>query len=146
MRRNFCADLKESNVALVNEQYTADCMSYQFVVNPNQRQYHVEGRRQATPIKDPLVSVPLATLSLPAKPDVKPDEKPDANGYPCAKKPSGNEDDANLPIYRSAQNDQTGESNLSVPATDIEKGNEIVQDALDKAIEESKAVKDLVCS
>lgn len=119
-------------------------MSYQFVVNPNQRQYRVEGQPQNVTVEDPLVLAPLATTSLLPKPDSQPDERHDENGPPRVQKTSGNEGDPNPPIYQGAQNDQTG-GNHPVSATGITKCNEIAADALDEAIEESKAVKDLVC-
>lgn len=146
LRRNATADSNEPDVAVVIEQYTADCMSYQFVVNPNQRQYYIEGQREALSIKDPLVSAPSATTSLPPKPDGKPGKKPELRGNPCVQNLTGNEGNANLSTNERAQNDRTAEVTRPVPTTGSGKCNEIVQDALDEAIEESKAVKDLVCS
>lgn len=128
-----------SDVAIVTEQYTADCMSYQFVVNPNQRQYHVEGQRQAVSIKDPLVPAPSTTLPLHSKSD----NKPDGNCHPCVQKSSGNEGNANPPIHQSTQTDQTGERPRPVRATGTGKCNETVRDALDEAMEEAKAAEHL---
>lgn len=145
LRRNNSADFNESDVAIVNEKYTADCMSYQFVVNPDQRQYHVEGQRQAVSTMETLVSAPLAAPSFPPKPNGKPNERPDDNDHPCVQKSSANEVVANVPIHQNAQNDRTREGSGPVTATGIGKCNETFQDALDKAIEESKATKDLVC-
>ena len=121
-------------------------MSYQFVVNPNQRQYHVEGQRQAVSTMETLVPAPLAAPSFPPKTNGKPNERPDDNGHPCVQKSSANEVVADLPNHQNAQKDRTTEWTGSVTATGIGKCNEIFQDALDKAIEESKATKDLVCS
>lgn len=120
-------------------------MSYQFVVNPNQRQYDVEGQRQAVSTKEPLLSAPLSMPSFLPKPNGKPNERPDDNCHPCVQKSSANEVAANQPIHQNAQNDRTREWTGPVTATGIGKCNEIFQDALDEAIEESKATKDLVC-
>ena len=136
------ADFNESNIAIVNEQYTADCLSYQFVVNPNQRQYRVEGQEEVVSTKDPLVSAPVATSSLPPQSDCKPDD----NYQPCTQKPSGEEGGADPPVYQSPQNHNASESHRPVIRAGIEKSKEDGQDALDEAIEELKAVKDLVCS
>lgn len=105
----------------------------------------MEGQPQNVTIEDPLVSAPLATTSLLPKPDCKPGERHDDNGPPCVQKISGNEGNANLHINQGAQDDQTG-GNRPVSPIGIIKCNEIAADALDEAIEESKAVKDLVCS
>lgn len=121
-------------------------MSYQFVVNPNQRQYYIEGQREALSIEGPLVSAPSATTTLPPKPDGKPGKKPELRDNPCVQNITGNEGNANLSTNQRAQNDQTAEVTRPIPTTVSGKYNEIVQDALDEAIEESKAVKDLVCS
>ena len=145
LRRNNSADFNKSDVAIVNEQYTADCISYQFVVNPNQRQYHVEGQRQAVSTMETLVSAPLAAPSFPPKPNGKPNERPDDNGHHCVQKSSANEVVADLHIHQNARNDRIREWTGPVTATGTGKCNEIFQDALDKAIEESKATKDLVC-
>ena len=92
-----------------------------------------------------LVSAPLAAPSSPPKPNGKPNERSDDNGHPCGQKSSANEVVPDLPIHQNAQNDRTREQTGPVTATGIERCNKIFQDALDKAIEESKATKDLVC-
>ncbi|MCJ1461503.1 hypothetical protein MMC07_000100 [Pseudocyphellaria aurata] len=135
------------DIAVVTEQYTADCMSYQFIVNPKQRQYHVEGQLQAVSIEDPPVLAPSMKPSLPPKPDSKPvgklDEKPDDHGSSGLHNISAKVGDANPPIFQKAPNDQTGERTRPVPATGVGKYNDTVQDALDKAIDEAKAIQDL---
>lgn len=102
----------------------------------------MEGQEEAVSTKDPLVSAPVATPSLPPQPGCKPDD----NYQPCAQKPSGEEGGADPPVYQSLQSHHASESHRPVIQAGIEKSNEDVQDALDEAIEELKAVNDLVCS
>lgn len=92
-----------------------------------------------------LVSAPLAAPSFPPKPIGKSNERPDDNGHSYVQESSANEVVPDLPIHQNAQNDRTREETGPVTATGIERCNETFQDALDKAIEESKATKDLVC-
>lgn len=139
-RRYFSADFKKPDIAVVTEQYTADCMSYQFIVNPNQRQYHVEGQPQVVWIEDPTVSAPSIKSSIPPKPDGKPDgrldERPDDDGYSCVHNNSVKGGNGDLPIFQKAKDDQTRGRT---------RPDDIVQDALDEAIDEAKAIQDLVC-
>lgn len=123
-------------MAVVNELYPSECIQYQMLVNPSQRLYHVQGFQeklkpeQGRSFETPSIeSLPLKSRKSAAKPSQTPTrtEASDQNQVdgPCAV------DATTCPV-------------LEAPVSPCPILDNQLPDALDKAIEETLAVKDLV--
>ncbi|KAI4137166.1 MAG: hypothetical protein LQ341_005254, partial [Variospora aurantia] len=124
-----------SNMAVVNELYPSECIQYQMLVNPSQRLYQVQGfKEKLKPEKGrsfetpSIESRPLKSRKSVAKPSQTPTrtEASDQNEVdrPCA----------------------VGATTCPVPEAPVSPYPRLdnrLPDALDKAIEETLAVKDL---
>ncbi|KAI4284933.1 MAG: hypothetical protein L6R35_004770 [Caloplaca aegaea] len=123
------------SMAVVNELYPSECIQYQMLVNPSQRLYHVQGFQeklkpeQGRSFETPSIeSLPLKSRKSAAKPSQTPTrtEASDQNQVdgPCAV------DATTCPV-------------LEAPVSPCPILDNQLPDALDKAIEETLAVKDL---
>lgn len=129
----FC----QSNMTLVNELYPAECIQYKAVVNPDQRPYHVQGfREKPAPQREASVET-SSTKSLSLKPEKGRAKQPSET--PTRTEPS-EQNSLDGPI--------TAETNIGglpeAPVHQEPKLQDRIPDALDMAIEETLAVKDLV--
>lgn len=115
-------------------------MSYQFVVNPNQAQYLVDGHPRARSVEDLAVPAPLVAQSLLPKPS-------DDNNHSSPPNPSETDENASNSKCMGPYIDEAAQLNEEIPMSFVEFSENIQdQDALDKAIQEARAVKDLVSS
>ncbi|KAL8986939.1 MAG: hypothetical protein Q9177_003804 [Variospora cf. flavescens] len=125
-----------SNMAVVNELYPSECVQYQMLVNPSQRLYQVQGfQEKLKPEKGrsfetpSIESLPLKSRKSVAKPSQTPTrtEASDQNEVdrPCAV------DATTCPVPEA-------------PVSPYPRLDNRLPDALDKAIEETLAVQDLV--
>ncbi len=124
-----------SAVTLVNEDYPADCIKYRFVVNPNQVLYHVKGHQQALRSYQPSTPAPSSDTSLSLK-------RSRREIIQQAQTPSRTEESEHDP---SGQRHASEEAHVDSQITEAthNKLNKDDRDALDEAIEEARAVKDL---
>ena len=124
-----------SDTTLVNEVYPADCIKYRFIVNPNQVLYHVKGHQQAIRSAQPSVSVTLPEMSL----SLKPSRRELVQQAQTLSRTEGSEQGSLGPIPASNEPHVTSH----IAEATYTKLDECEQDALDEAIDEARAVKDL---
>lgn len=122
-------------MAVVNEDFTADCMAYQFIVNPQQTRYYLEGQKQVMIAQKPA-PIPQITEQIFAGAESDNDHAP--------KKETTRLDENSRISARLSPEPQEPSSFMQKP--DLGERTGASRDALDEAIEEAKAVKDLVCS
>ncbi|KAL8761219.1 MAG: hypothetical protein Q9184_002651 [Pyrenodesmia sp. 2 TL-2023] len=125
-----------SSMILVNELYPAECIQYQAVVNPDQRLYHVQGvQEKPAPQRGASADV-SSTKSLSLKPEKG-----------TAKQPSQTPKRTTPSQQNSLDGPTTAETNTpAIPETPVHLEPKLQYrppDELDKAIEETLAVKDL---
>ena len=126
-------------MVVVNEDFTADCMAYQFIVNPQQTRYYLEGQKQIM-IAQKSVPAPQIIESKPAR--VKGD-----NDHAFEKEISRLEEDSRIATRPSPEFNKAEEPGNFMQKSDHHmECTGVNRNALDEAIEEAKAVKDLVCS
>ena len=124
-----------SDTTLVNEVYPADCIKFRFVVNPNQILYHVKGHQQVAKALQPLESAQSSEISLPLKLGRR-------ELIQQAQTPSRTEEsEPNTLGWRDVSN-QAHVGSPVIEAT-YTKPDGTDHDALDEAIQEARAVKDL---
>lgn len=127
----------QSSIVVVNELYPVECIQFQMLVNPDQRLYQVQGRQEKSAPEQDRSIESSSTKSLPLKPEKSANNQP--NETPTRTEPSEKSsiDQPSDEVYicRSSSNPPT-----QLPP---ELGDR-APDALDKAIEETLAVKDLV--
>ena len=124
-----------SDVALVNEVYPADCIKYRFVVNPNQILYHVKGHQQAIRSAQSSSSLTSPEMSL----SLKPSRRELVQQAQTPSKTEGSEQGSLGPIPASNEPHVTSH----ITEATYTRPDECEQDALDEAIDEARAVKDL---
>ncbi|KAL8649446.1 MAG: hypothetical protein Q9226_005575 [Calogaya cf. arnoldii] len=128
-----------ANIAVVNENYPAECIEYRTVVNPDQVLYHVRGRPRKVVAEQKDRSEDSTVNSLP----LKPGKRAIADPSPT---PSRTEASEQLPAHCHTAVDTV----VCTPPTETHRtGSEprnAPADALDEAIEEMRAIKDLVSS
>ncbi|KAI4168532.1 MAG: hypothetical protein LQ343_006318 [Gyalolechia ehrenbergii] len=126
----------QSSIVVVNELYPVECIQFQMLVNPDQRLYQVQGRQEKSAPEQDRSIESSSTKSLPLKPEKSANNQP--NETPTRTEPSEKSsiDQPSDEVYicRSSSNPPT-----QLPP---ELGDR-APDALDKAIEETLAVKDL---
>ncbi|KAL8946019.1 MAG: hypothetical protein Q9222_007526, partial [Ikaeria aurantiellina] len=125
-----------SEIVVVNDLYPAECIEYRILANPNQRQYQLKGEPQK-PTKAPeeaTTSSPPPSLALVAKKRAVTHRQ---QSPPRAELSEQDSDDPPSDI----DDDVPSPSNRPVESL---KSQTRAPDALDKAIEETVAVKDLV--
>ncbi|KAI4120904.1 MAG: hypothetical protein LQ338_006691 [Usnochroma carphineum] len=123
-----------SSITLVNELYPAECIQYQTLVNPDQRLYQVQGFQDKPAPKQPQ-NFESSPQSLPLKPQKR------ANNHP-SQTPSRTVPSEESSVDRPPV---AGTTRL-IPETPVRPAPKLPNrppDALDKAIEETLAVKDL---
>lgn len=125
-------------MAVVNEDFTADCMAYQFIVNPQQTRYYLEGQKQ----------IMIAQKSVPAPQIIepKPARAKGDNDHAFEKMTSRFEEDSRIATRPSPEFNKAEEPGNFMQKSDHTERTGAKRNALDEAIEEAKAVKDLVCS
>ena len=114
-------------------------MSYQFVVNPNQAQYVVDGHHKARPVEDVVTSSPSVAKSL--LPEIS-----DENGHSSLQNTSETGGNAPSSNWVGPCIDEAAHFNEQIPRSSLVEPSENNQDALDKSIQEARAIKDLVRS
>lgn len=135
-------------MTLVTENYTADCMSYHVIVNPNQFQYYVKGYQRTL-----AENTPLPPQVNDAPPSRVRSDKPVGKHVDGStskfnkKKPYHQIQEA--PIVESAPSSTKifradVPFNKKISELAFRQCENIAEDALDQAIREAKAVKDLV--
>lgn len=123
---------------MVTEDYLADCISYQLVLNPNQAKYHVEGYQ------------PAATAATPDRypNDVPPATEPISSRRVtqdlCLQSQMEAHMDTNLAITSHNLKVVKKSPLDNSDAVDLPTSNKSTLDALDVAMQETLAVKDLV--
>ena len=132
------AHLSQSNMAVVNEDFTADCMAYQFIVNPQQTKYYLEGQKQVMISQKPA-PVPQITESKSTRA-----EGDSANV--SERKITALDENLRISTHPSPEFNEAEEPSSFVLKPDLVERAGASRNALDEAIEEAKAVKDLVCS
>ncbi|KAL8997995.1 MAG: hypothetical protein Q9169_002835 [Polycauliona sp. 2 TL-2023] len=125
-----------ADIAVVNEHYPAECMQYRMLVNPDQVLYHVRGCPLKVVEEPKDTSADVAAESLPLKTEKR------ANNEPS---PTPSRNDASEQSL--VQNPGVVDTILDTPARETHRPSSGVRDrpadALDEAIEEMLAVKDL---
>lgn len=125
-------------MVVVNEDFTADCMAYQFIVNPQQKRYYLEGQKQIM-IAQKSVPAPQIIESKPARPKGDHD-------HAFEKDISKLKEDSRIATRPSPKFNKAEEPGNFMLKSDHMERTRANRNALDEAIEEAKAVKDLVCS
>ncbi|KAL8898505.1 MAG: hypothetical protein Q9207_006660 [Kuettlingeria erythrocarpa] len=127
----------QSSMTLVNELYPSECIQYKAVVNPDQRIYHVQGFREKPAPQREGSAETSSTKSLSLKPEKGRAKQPSET--PTRTEPS-EPNSLDRPI--------TAETNIrGLPEAPVRQEPKLqgrVPDALDIAIEETLAIKDLV--
>ena len=121
---------------LVNEVYPSDCLTYRFLVNPNQRYYHVEGQEVARAAPNSSTSPASSETSLQVKSDTRKGVQPQQSSSKAEGSDQFSCSQSKDRIINPAIGQQLDKT-LTVPPKPAE-------NALDEAIEETKAVQDLV--
>ena len=124
-----------SDVTLVSEVYPADCIKFRFVVNPDQILYYVKGHQKAVKTAQLSGSVPSLETSLVLKPSRR-------ELFQQAQTPSRTEGSEQGSLGLIPTSNELQVTRHAAEAT-YAKPDGDDQDALDEAIEESRAVKDL---
>lgn len=124
-----------SDISLVNEVYPSDCIKYRFAVNPKQVLYHVKGHPQVAEPSEPSVPAPSSESSLSLKLGKR-------ELIQQAQTPSVTEESEHSPMAWRHVSDETHVDLQNTEKT-YTKPDENNYDALDEAIEEARAVKDL---
>ncbi|KAL9604499.1 MAG: hypothetical protein Q9219_000464 [cf. Caloplaca sp. 3 TL-2023] len=124
-----------SSMVLVNELYPSECIQFQMLVDPDQYMYYVQGHKeQVAPAQDGT-SKTSSPKSLPLK--LAKQATRQQSQVTVQTEPSG-PDPSNQPSVEDVINQQP-----KMAVDDPPKPQDRVSDALDKAIEETIAVKDL---
>ncbi|KAL8929939.1 MAG: hypothetical protein Q9208_001083 [Pyrenodesmia sp. 3 TL-2023] len=125
-----------SSMTLVNELYPAECIQYHALVNPDQRLYHVQGFQEKPAAQREPTFETSSTKPLSLKPEKG-----------TAKQPSQTPTRTQPSEQNSLDAPTTAETNTrAIPETPVHlqrKRQNQPPDELDKAIEETLAVKDL---
>lgn len=124
-----------SDITLVNEVYPADCIKYRFAVNPKQIMYHVKGHQQAAEPPQSSIPAPSSEDSLSLKLGRR-------EMIQQAQTPSVAEEGEHNPMDWKHVSDEKRPDIQNTEKT-YTKPDENNHDALDEAIEEARAVKDL---
>lgn len=125
-------------MAVVNEDFTADCMAYQFIVNPQQTRYYLEGQKQIMTAQE--------SVQAPQIIEPKPARAEGDNDHAFEKETSRLEEDSRIATRPSPGFNKAEELGNFMQKSDHMKRTGANRNALDEAIEEAKAVKDLVYS
>ena len=130
--------ISQADAAVVNEDYPADCIKYQALVNPDQVMYHIRGRPSNVVKEQEDTTAVVAAESLP----LKPEKRANTESSPT---PSHTEPSEQLSAQKPAVVIDTvaciPPSNQEAPGSRLQNKP---ADALDEAIDEMLAVKDLV--
>ncbi|KAL8839079.1 MAG: hypothetical protein Q9170_001861 [Blastenia crenularia] len=127
----------QSSMVVVNELYPAECIQFQMLVNPNQRAYQVQGRQEKS-IPNQKENMIASTKSLPLKPEKGVTNQPGQT--PTRTEPSQQSSGEQPPAENI-----TSSSPLIAPGDILPslESQDRLPDALDEAIQETIAVKDL---
>lgn len=125
-------------MAVVNEDFTADCMAYQFIVNPQQTRYYLEGQKQ--------VMIAQKPAPVPQIAEQKPAGAEGGNDHAPEKETTRLDENSRIPARSSPKYNEAQEPSSFIQKPDLVERTGANRNALDEAIEEAKAVKDLVCS
>lgn len=115
---------------MVNDVYPSDCITYRFLVNPNQQLYRVKGHQQSEIIQRPSSPVSSSSASLVLKP-----AKGKLVQHPQT--PCRAEESEQLLMYQQR-------ARIVAEQGTSTKLSKYTQDVLDEAIEEVKEFRDLV--
>lgn len=113
-------------------------MAYQFIVNPQQTRYYLEGQKQVM-MAQKSPSVPQITEPEPARAESDNDQVPE-------KETSRLNENPRISTLPSPEFNETEESSNFMQKPNLVESTGANRNALDEAIEEAKAVRDLVCS
>lgn len=129
-----------SGIVVVNEIYPAECIQFQMLVNPDQRLYQIKGRQEKpAPGRKRSIENP-STISLPLKPNKILNSQP-------SQTPKRIEPNVIGSLDQPPDEAEVGHTSPQAPYQPPLDSRDRSPDALDKAIEETLAVKDLVsCS
>lgn len=125
-------------MAVVNEDFTADCMAYQFIVNPQQTRYYLEGQKQVMIAQKPA---PLPQIAEPNFAGARGD-----NDHAPKQETTRLDENSCISARLSPEYNEAQEPSSFMQKPDLVERIGADRNALDEAIEEAKAVKDLVCS
>lgn len=125
-------------MAVVNEDFTADCMAYQFIVNPQQTRYYLEGQKQ--------VMIASKPTPIPRIAEQKSAGAGGDNDHAPKKETTGLDENSRISACSNPEFNEAQELNSFMQKSDLVERTGANRNALDEAIEEAKAVKDLVCS
>lgn len=127
-------------MAVVNEDFTADCMAYQFIVNPQQTRYYLEGQKQVL-----IAQIPAP---VPQTIEPKPARAEGDNNHAPGKETSRLDENPRISTRPSHELNKTEEPSNFMQKKNFTEPTGANRNALalEEAIEEAKAVRDLVCS
>lgn len=125
-------------MAVVNEDFTADCMAYQFIVNPQQTRYYLEGQKQ--------VMIAQKPAPVPQIPEQNLAGAEGDNDHAAKQKTTRLDENSRNSARFSPEVNEAQEPSSFMQKPDLVERTGANRNALDEAIEEAKAVKDLVCS
>lgn len=140
------AHLIQSNMAVVNEDFTADCMAYQFIVNPKQTMYYLEGQKQVLTAQKPAPAPAPAPAPVPQIIEPKPARAEGDNDHAPEKETFRLDENPRIATRPSPEFNEIEEPCNSMQKQHLVERTGANRNALDEAIEEAKAVRDLVCS
>lgn len=124
-------------MAVVNEDFTADCMAYQFIVNPQQTRYYLEGQKQVMIAQKPA---PLPQITEQNFAGAGGD-----NDHAPKQETTTLYENSRISARLSPEYIEAQEPSSFMQKPDLVERTGANRNALDEAIEEAKAVKDLVC-
>lgn len=113
-------------------------MAYQFIVNPQQTRYYLEGQKQVMIAQKPAPVPQIAEQNISAA---------EGDNDHALKKETTRVEEISLILARSCpEYNEAEEPGSFMQKLDLVERTGANRNALDEAIEEAKAVKDLVCS
>ncbi|KAL8667425.1 MAG: hypothetical protein Q9202_000641 [Teloschistes flavicans] len=124
------------NIVVVNEVYPIDCAQYRRLLNPDQPLYHVPGQQQKLAPKESPVLESVSEQSLPLKPGKR------AHVQPSQTPPRTESSEQGSAAQASVADTTTRPESRPPIQPALKPGNQLA-DALDQAIAETLAVKDL---
>ena len=120
----------------MNEIYPSDCLMYRFLVNPQQRYYHVEGQEVAHAAPNSPTPPASSETSLQVKSDTRKGVQLQQSSSRTEGSDQSLRSQSKDRIIDPAIRQQLDKTSIVPPKQS--------EDALDEAIEETKAVQDLV--
>ena len=132
-------------MVIVNENYIPDCMIYKDLVNPDQRQYHVRGHKEALKTgnghkESHSTEDPTTVASSDRSLVLKSDPRFPARGPQTPSRTDGSEQESLRQHLREAE----ARAQKDQRRIDQQASNKRTSDALDDAIAEVITIKDLV--